>query len=106
MSVGTAIFFSEMILQMKPGVVLKSTRRGKKYMILHKNKLYHWGATGYSQYKDRTPLRLYSKMDNNDPARRRSFWKRQTGKSSKREALRYAKSRGHWSKYFSIKFLW
>ena len=91
---------------MKPGVVAKSTKRGKKYMVLHNNKLYHWGASAYSQFKDRTPLRLYSKKDHNDPIRRRSFWKRQTGKSSKREAMKYARSRGQWPKYFSLKYLW
>jgi hypothetical protein len=56
----------------------KSTRKNKKYMadvkingILHKN--VHFGSLNYEQYKDSTPLKLYSNLDHNNLKRRELF---------------------------------
>tara|TARA_R110002167_G_scaffold310673_1_gene515591 strand:- start:22 stop:300 length:279 start_codon:yes stop_codon:yes gene_type:complete len=66
----------------------KSTRKNKKYMIDlidhktgKKKKTIHFGAikkdgTPYSQFKDTTPLKLYSKYDTNDKERRKLYYKR------------------------------
>jgi len=59
----------------------KSTRRNKKYMadVVYNNKSYinqHFGDIRYSQYKDQTPLKLYSHLDHNDPIRKRLFHSR------------------------------
>lgn len=53
-----------------------------------------FGDRRYQQYRDRTPLKLYSHLDHNDPERRRRYYLRH-GKATK------------WSpKYFSHRYLW
>tara|TARA_R110001592_G_scaffold208565_4_gene459626 strand:- start:91 stop:369 length:279 start_codon:yes stop_codon:yes gene_type:complete len=66
----------------------KSPRKDKKYamdLIDHvtnkKIRTIHFGGikkdgTPYSQYKDRTPLKLYSKYDNLDKEKRKNYLKR------------------------------
>ena len=57
-------------------IVEKSTRKGKKYMARYKGSngpFIHFGASDYQQYKDVTPLKLYSHLDHLDPERRRLF---------------------------------
>ena len=57
----------------------KSNRKNKKYMAaivddngnIYKN--VHFGDTRYQQYKDKTPLGLYSHLDHNDENRRRLY---------------------------------
>ena len=60
--------------------IRKSTRDGKKYMAYvifnGKRRLYHFGALGYQQYKDQTPLKLYSDLDHNNKQRRELYLKR------------------------------
>lgn len=59
----------------------KSTRKGKKYMARWKNKpgsnpWVHFGALGYEQWKDSTPLGLYSDQDHGDDKRRDNWYSR------------------------------
>lgn len=59
------------------GKFSKSKAQGKKYavevMINGKPKTINFGALGYQHYKDRTPLKLYSRLNHNDPVRRSAY---------------------------------
>ena len=61
------------------GVVFqKADKKYKKYQaILPNGKEVYFGDTRYQQDKDRTPLKLYSNLDHNDPKRRELYYKRQ-----------------------------
>jgi hypothetical protein len=80
-------------------VFTKSKRKGKKYKVTFtfKGKPYvrHFGALGYGQYKDNTPLKLYSHLDHLDKARRKKYYQRH-GKTT--DPLS--------PKFWSNKFLW
>ena len=58
----------------------KSNRTGKKYAVefMWNGKKYrrHFGAVGYSQFKDNTGLGLYSAKDNKSERRRKAYYKR------------------------------
>ena len=66
-------------------IIKKSSRKNKKYMAYLKSNpelpAIHFGAlkedgTPYEQFKDLTPLKLYSKYDHNDIDRRNNYIKR------------------------------
>ena len=65
-----------------------SNKKEKKYMVLTKKGVIHFGARGYAQYKDK--LGHYSKLDHND--KKRHGDKNTTNKES--------------AKYWSHKILW
>ena len=78
----------------------KSNRKNKKYKVVVKFKskpdeTYHFGQLGYAQYRDSTPLKLYSSKDHLDKKRQKSYFAR-FGKDAKRYS----------AKYFSHKYLW
>ena len=74
----------------------KSDRKGKKYKdILPDGKAVHFGAVGYQQYKDSTPLKLYSNLDHKDEKRRELYYKRHA-----KEYPKYS------ADYFSKIYLW
>ena len=55
----------------------KSKVKGKKYTaILPDGKKVSFGALGYQQYEDKTPLKLYSKLDHHDKERRDRYYQR------------------------------
>lgn len=60
----------------------QSTRRDKKYdALLSDGRIVPFGGIQrngepYAQFKDRTPLKLYSAYDHNDPKRRERYYKR------------------------------
>lgn len=59
----------------------RSTRKNKKYMtdVVYNNKFYknqHFGDIRYHQYKDQTPLKLYSHLDHNDPELKKLYHSR------------------------------
>ena len=88
----------------KDFVVEESTRKDKKYMAHLKNdpsKKIHFGqikpnGTPYEQYKDQTPLQLYSKYNHNDTKRKDLYFKRH----------RNDIKRGFNAAWLSFKFLW
>ncbi len=84
--------------------IQKSTRKNKKYMIKVNNKHVHFGDSRYQQYKDQTPLKLYSHLDHKDNVRRELYYNRHSGTETKKEALK--KTPKNTAKYFSHKFLW
>ena len=64
-------------------------------VLLSNGKIIHFGSIGYQQYKDRTPLKLYSSLDHLDEDRRRRYY------------LRHKKNYPEYSAdWFSKKFLW
>ena len=87
--------------------------RNKKYQaVIHnrrtgKTRRVNFGDTRYGQYKDQTRLRAYAGKDHGDPARRRSYFKRHSGVSTKAAALRKERARGVISaKLLSHTYLW
>ena len=77
----------------------KSKRKDKKYHVEFKlngdDYALDFGGLGYEQYKDSTPLKLYSKLDHGDKERRRRYY------------LRHGLTNNPLSaKYWSNKFLW
>ena len=79
----------------------RSSRPTKKYAAILKSKstgrlvTIHFGATGYSQYKDRA-LGLYASSDHGDKARRANYRARHASDINKP----YSAS------WFSLKYLW
>ena len=69
----------------------ESNNKSKKYRVefTHKGKEYkiNFGQRGYPQYKDSTPLKLYSKLDHMDKARRKRFLNRTRGIKNKQGEL-------------------
>ena len=86
---------------MKLYKIMKSTRKHKKYMVYVKAnnkrgyKLIHFGSSRHQQYKDKTPLKLYSHLDHKDEKRKKLYYKRH-GKYAKKDT----------PKYFSHMYLW
>ena len=72
----------------------------RKYRVVisdkgKKIKTIQFGDRRYGQYKDKTPLKLYSKKDTLDPKRRKAYYSR------------HGKTATKWSpKWFAHKYLW
>ena len=80
--------------------IYKSDRKGKKYYAVLKGdpsgKKIHFGASNYEQYRDSTPLQLYSEHDHMDLARRERYISRHKHNIKK----------GHNAGWLSFLFLW
>jgi hypothetical protein len=75
----------------------RSTRKNKKYMVTSpKGKTIHFGDSRYQQYKDSTPLKLYSHLDHGDKKRRANYLARSKKNSNNPES----------AQFYSIKYLW
>ena len=80
----------------------RSHLKSKKYdAILQNKKTFKtvkipFGAQGYAQFKDQTPLKLYSNFDHNDKTRRQRY------------KARHAKdiNKPYSASWFSSKYLW
>ena len=55
----------------------KSTRPGKKLMVVVNGRTIHFGATGYEHYKDKTGI--WKSKDHGDPERRKKYRARHSG---------------------------
>ena len=93
----------------------KSSRPEKKYMANVKDlstgkiRVIHFGASDYQQYKDRTPLKLFSYKNHNNRRRMQNYFNRHSGtkKRSKAIALEKRKSKGYYNaKILSHVYLW
>jgi len=83
----------------------KSTRKGKKYMVkTPSGKWVHFGSSSMQQYKDSTPLKLYSNLDHGDKKRRTSYLARAKGIKNKQGNLTWKNKES--ANYYSIRFLW
>ena len=103
--------------RMKERIVsfVRGTSKGKKYTAIVENRRtkkqrrISFGAVGYQQYKDRTPLRLYAKGDHGERRRMENYFNRHSGTKNRAGAIRKEKrkSRGHYNpKILSHEFLW
>lgn len=103
--------------RMKERIVkfMRGTSKGKKYTVVVENRRtkkrrrISFGAVGYQQYKDRTPLKLYAKGNHGDRRRMENYFNRHSGTKNRAEAIRKEKrkSRGHYNpKILSHEFLW
>ena len=82
----------------------KSTRPGKKYMVVVNGKTIHFGDIKMQQYRDTTGLGLYTHLNHNDEKRRASYLARAKGiKNKKGEPTWKDKNSPN---YYSVKFLW
>ena len=82
----------------------KSTRPGKKYMVVVNGKTIHFGDSSSEQYKDTTGLGLYTHLNHNDEKRRASYLARAKGIRNKAGELTWKDK--NTSNYFSVKYLW
>ena len=83
----------------------KSTRPGKKYMVVTPNgKTIHFGSSADQQYRDTTGLGLYTHLNHNDEKRRASYLARAKGIKDKNGNLTWKNKNS--ANYFSVKFLW
>ena len=87
----------------------------KKYTAFIRNKKtnkirrIHFGDRRYQQYKDRTPLHLYSKLNHNTRKRMQNYFSRHSGTKKRREAIlkEKKKSNGYYNaKILSHEYLW
>lgn len=74
---------------------VKSNKKFKKYMVLTKRGVIHFGDNRYGQFRDK--LGLYSKLDHKDPKRREAYYARHKEKGLKDKER---------AKYYSHKYLW
>ena len=82
----------------------KSTRPGKKYMVVVNGKTIHFGDSSSQQYKDTTGLGLYTHLNHNDEKRRASYLARAKGIRNKAGELTWKNKNS--ANYFSIRWLW
>ena len=83
----------------------KSTRKGKKYMVVAPNgKTIHFGSLSNEHYKDTTGLGLYTHLNHNDEKRRASYLARAKGIKNKAGELTWKNKSS--ANYFSVKYLW
>ena len=83
----------------------KSTRKGKKYMVVAPNgKTIHFGSLSNEHYKDTTPLKLYTYLDHNDETRRAAYLARAKGIKNKKGELTYLNKNS--ANYYAIRWLW
>jgi hypothetical protein len=64
-------------------------------MVQVEGRWIHFGARGYAQYRDATPLKLYARWDHGDRERRARYYARHGRATHKRSA-----------KYWSHRYLW
>lgn len=103
--------------RMKERIVkfMRGTKKEKKYTVVVENRRtkkrrrISFGAVGYQQYKDRTPLKLYKKGDHGDRKRMENYFNRHSGTKNRAQAIRKEKrkSKGYYNpKILSHEFLW
>ena len=75
----------------------------------HKVRKIHFGASDYPQYKDRTPLKLYSHKNHGDKKRMNRYFSRHSGTKYRYKAIKKEKkeSKGNYTpKLLSHIYLW
>lgn len=90
--------------------IIPPKMKNKKYSVYVKNektgkpKLIHFGDLKYFHFKDKTPLKLHSKLDHNDKKRRERYLKR--AKAIKLKNGKFAYLDKNQPAYYSVRFLW
>ena len=82
----------------------KSTRKNKKYDVKYNGVWISFGDRRYSQYKDSTPLKLYSDLDHGDKKRRANYLARAKGIKNKDGDFTWKDKNS--PNYYSVRFLW
>lgn len=108
---GNKLKFKEKIIKFE-----RSKNPDKKYMAYIKNlktnkiRVLHFGASNYEQYKDRTPLKLFSRKNHNNKKRQMNYYSRHSnGITNRKKAINYEinKSNGYYTpKLLSHIYLW
>ena len=80
----------------------KSTKKGKKLMVMVNGKTIHFGDSNMEHFKDRTGI--WKSKDHNDPKRRKSYLQRSGGIKRKDGTL--TKDDPTSPNYHSRKILW
>ena len=89
---------------MKPKFT-KSNQSGKKYSVITPSgKKIHFGAVGYSHYKDTTGLGVYSHLNHLDKKRREKYRKRHEKIKTKSGKLAYKDKEQ--PSYYAYHYLW
>ena len=93
--------------------IIKATAKNKKYSAIVRNKTtkkerkISFGAIDYQQFKDSTPLGLYSSKNHGDKKRRKQYFQRFSNVSTKAEAVKKEKAGGKYTpKLLSHIYLW
>lgn len=91
----------------------KAKAKHKKYSAIVRNKItkkerkINFGDNRYENFKDSTPLKLYSSKNHGDKKRRKNYFTRHSGVSTKAEAVRKEKAKGKYTaKLLSHLYLW
>ncbi len=91
----------------------KATAKNKKYSAFVKNKItkkirkINFGSSINEQYKDSTPLKLYSSKDHGDKKRRKQYFQRFSNVPTKAEAVKKEKAKNvYTAKLLSHLYLW
>lgn len=103
--------------RMKERIVkfMRGTSKDKKYTAVVENRVtkkhrrISFGAVGYQQYKDRTPLKLYSRHDHGEHKRMENYFSRHSGTKNRADAIRKEihKSGSYYNpKILSHQYLW
>ena len=75
----------------------------------HKIRRINFGDRRYQQYKDRTPLHLYSRLNHFTRKRQENYFKRMSGTRKRGQAIKKEKRKSHGlynAKILSHEYLW
>lgn len=87
---------------LKEGKIKKSTRKDKKLMVEHNDKIIHFGAKNYQHFYDKT--RIYKDLDHNDDERRKRYIARHS--KVKDKDGNYVINDPNSASYWSLNVLW
>jgi len=99
----------ETIIKFEKGNFPKKYTATVRNKNTHKTRKINFGDSRYQQYKDRTPLRLYSKLNHLTRKRMENYFSRHSGTKNRREAIlkKKKKSNGYYNpKILSHIYLW
>tara|TARA_R110002020_G_scaffold130516_2_gene292044 strand:+ start:399 stop:701 length:303 start_codon:yes stop_codon:yes gene_type:complete len=91
----------------------KAKAKHKKYSAIVRNKItkkerkINFGDNRYENFKDSTPLKLFSNKNHGDKKRRTNYFMRHSGVPTKSQAVAKEKAKGKYSaKLLSHLYLW
>ena len=90
----------------------RARAKHKKYTAIvrdsstHRERRVNFGDARYQQFRDSTPLRLYSGSDHGDAKRRRAYFMRHSGVATKDAAVKKETLRGITPRLLSHMYLW
>lgn len=99
----------ERILKFKRGPKFKKYTAYVQNRCTKRVRKIHFGDKRYQQYRDRTPLGLYSKLNHGTRKRMQNYFSRHSGTIKRGDAIRYEKrkSKGRYTpKILSHIYLW